>query len=247
MHERATAETGADMEHAGSGRTVTLASVPTLVIFDCDGVLVDSEVVAARVLARELTAIGVPLTADDCIARYTGISLGTVLSRVQEEWRRTPPADFMERVRAADAEAFRAQLRPVAGVREMVQALAAPKCVASSGRAAKMRLTLSLTGLLPFFEPHLFSAEMVARGKPAPDLFLYAAERMSFPPARCVVVEDSQAGVRAAVAAGMRAFGFAGGGHCAPGHEELLRAAGAALVFTRMAELPRLLESMARA
>ncbi|MGE5442540.1 MAG: HAD family hydrolase [Bacteroidota bacterium] len=226
---------------------MTLASIPTLVIFDCDGVLVDSEVVAARVLARELTAIGIPLTANDCIARYTGISMGSVLSLLEEEWGRAPPADFVERIRVADAEAFRAELRPVAGVREAVRALAHPKCVASSGRLAKMRLTLSLTGLLPFFEPHLFSTEMVARGKPAPDLFLYAAEQMSFAPARCVVVEDSQAGVRAAVAAGMQAFGFAGGSHCAPGHEGLLRSAGAALVFTRMAELPGLLESVVRA
>ena len=226
---------------------MTLAPTATLVIFDCDGVLVDSEVVAARVLARELTAIGVPLTADDCIARYTGISMGSVLSRVEEEWGRPPPADFMERVRAADTEAFRAELRPVAGARKVVQELAQPKCVASSGRLAKMRLTLSLTGLLPFLEPCLFSAEMVARGKPAPDLFLYAADRMNFAPARCVVVEDSREGVRAAVAAGMRVLGFAGGSHCAPGHGALLRAAGASFVFTRMAELPRLLESAALA
>jgi HAD superfamily hydrolase (TIGR01509 family) len=225
---------------------MTLAPTATLVIFDCDGVLIDSEVVAARVLARELTAVGFPLTADDCLARYTGMSMGSVLSRVEEEWGRAPPADFMERVRAADAEAFRAELRPVAGARKVVRELARPKCVASSGRLAKMRLTLSLTGLLPFLEPHLFSAEMVARGKPAPDLFLYAADRMNFAPARCVVVEDSREGVRAAVAAGMRVLGFAGGSHCTPGHDALLRAAGASFVFTRMAELPRLLESAVR-
>ena len=225
---------------------MTLGPTATLVIFDCDGVLVDSEVVAARVLARELTAIGFPLTADDCAGRYTGISMGSVLSRVEEEWGRPPPADFTERVRAADAEAFRAELRPVAGARKVVRALVQPKCVASSGRLEKMRLTLSLTGLLPFFEPHLFSAEMVARGKPAPDLFLYAADRMNFAPARCVVVEDSREGVRAAVAAGMRVLGFAGGSHCTPSHDALLRAAGASFVFTRMAELPRLLESAVR-
>lgn len=226
---------------------MTPALNSTLVIFDCDGVLVDSEIVAARVLARELTAIGFPLTADDCASRYTGISMGSVLSRVEAEWGRSPPVDFVERVSAADAEAFRTELRPVAGARKVVRELAQPKCVASSGRLAKMRLTLSLTGLLPFLEPHLFSAEMVARGKPAPDLLLYAAERMNFSPARCIVVEDSQAGVRAAVAAGMRVIGFAGGSHCAPGHDALLRAAGAPLVFTKMAELPRLLESVARA
>jgi HAD superfamily hydrolase (TIGR01509 family) len=226
---------------------MTLAPDSTLVIFDCDGVLVDSEVVAARVLARQLTAIGFPLTAEDCLARYTGISMNSVVERIEEEWGRPVPEGFLERVRAADAEAFRAELRPVAGVREVVRALAQPKCVASSGRLAKMRLTLSLTGLLPFFAPHLFSAEMVARGKPAPDLFLYAADRMNSAPARCLVVEDSREGVRAAVAAGMRVLGFAGGSHCAPGHDAVLRAAGASLVFVRMAELPRLLESAALA
>ena len=226
---------------------MTLAPATTLVIFDCDGVLVDSEVVAARVLARELSAIGFPLTADDCLARYTGISMASVVERIQEEWGWPVPDGFLERVRAADAEAFRAELRPVAGVREVVRALAQPKCVASSGRLAKMRLTLSLTGLLPFFAPNLFSAEMVGRGKPAPDLFLFAAERMNSAPARCVVVEDSREGVRAAVAAGMRVLGFAGGSHCAPGHDALLGAAGSSLVFTRMAELPRLLESTALA
>jgi HAD superfamily hydrolase (TIGR01509 family) len=231
-----------DRGHVQIRRTDDVAPAATLVIFDCDGVLVDSEVVAARVLARELTAIGLPLTVDDCRARYTGISMGSVVDRIEEEWGRALPADFVERVRAADAEAFRAELRPVAGVREVVEALAQPKCVASSGRLAKMRLTLSLTGLLPFFEPYLFSAEMVARGKPAPDLFLFAAERMSFAPARCVVIEDSQAGVSAAVAAGMQVLGFAGASHCAPGYDALLRVAGAPLVFTRMAELPRLLE-----
>jgi beta-phosphoglucomutase-like phosphatase (HAD superfamily) len=104
-----------------------------------------------------------------------------------------------------------------------------------------MRLTLSLTGLLPFFEPHLFSAEMVARGKPAPDLFLYAAERMGARPAGCLVIEDSEAGVRAGVAAGMQVFGFVGGSHCAPGHDLLLRRAGAALAFGKMTALPGLI------
>jgi beta-phosphoglucomutase-like phosphatase (HAD superfamily) len=107
-----------------------------------------------------------------------------------------------------------------------------------------MRFTLGLTGLLPLFEPHLFSAQMVARGKPAPDLFLFAAERMGVEAEACVVVEDATAGVRAAVAAGMVAFGFTGGGHSRPGHAEALLAAGAAKAFSDLRELPRLLEAM---
>lgn len=225
---------------------MALARAGSLLIFDCDGVLVDSEVVAARVLARELAAIGFPLTAEECIARYTGISMRSVIERVEVEWGRRLPLDFMERVRARDADAFRAELRPVPGVREVLPILAHQKCVASSGSLAKMRLTLSLTGLMPFLGPrHLFSAEMVAHGKPAPDLFLLASERMGIAPERSIVIEDSCAGVHAAIAAGMRVLGFVGGSHCAPGHDAMLRGAGALRVFSEMAELPALVEGEA--
>jgi len=215
---------------------------PGLVIFDCDGVLVDSEVISARVLAGQLGALGIPLTAEECIARYTGISMPSVLERIEAEWGPgVLPPDFVDRVRAADADAFRCELRPVAGGREAVEALAVRKCVASSGRLAKIRLTLGLTGLLPLFEPHLFSAEMVARGKPWPDLFLHAADQIGVPAAHCVVIEDSEAGVRAGRAAGMRVLGFTGGAHCSAGHADVLRAAGADRVFTDMVDLPALL------
>jgi HAD superfamily hydrolase (TIGR01509 family) len=123
----------------------------------------------------------------------------------------------------------------------MLRGLRLPKCVASSGAPQKMRVTLGVTGLLPFFEPNLFSAEMVARGKPAPDLFLLAAQRMGAAPEACAVVEDSVAGIQAARAAGMQALGFAGGGHAGPGYAEGLRTAGAHLVFDSMADLPAIL------
>lgn len=224
---------------------MTASTGNELIIFDCDGVLVDSEIVAARVLARELTAIGFRLSAADCIDRYTGISMASVVERVEAEWGQPLPLDFLERVRERDAAAFRAELRPVEGAREVLEILGHQRCVASSGRLEKMRLTLGLTGLLPLVEPHLFSAEMVARGKPAPDLFLHAAAAMGSEPAHCVVIEDSQAGVQAGVAAGMRVLGFAGGSHCRPGGHAALLAAGARQVFTRMAELPRLLDGSA--
>jgi len=216
-------------------------ATPDLVIFDCDGVLVDSEIVAARVMAEELTALGFEMTPEGCIARYTGISMPAVIARIEEERGRPLPAGFAEHLRDRDAEAFRTELRSIEGVAEMLAALSLPRCVASSGRLAKMRLTLSLTGLLPLLEPHLFSAEQVARGKPAPDLFLFAAARMGFAPDTCVVVEDSLPGVAAAVAAGMTALGFVGGGHCGPEHAAALREAGAARVFSRMADLRGLL------
>jgi HAD superfamily hydrolase (TIGR01509 family) len=217
------------------------AAIPKLVIFDCDGVLVDSEPIAARVLAELLGELGEPTTAEDCLRCFTGFSIAAVIRSIEARRKRPLPANFRERLRARDAAAFRAGLTAIDGVGEVVRKLPLAKCVASSGSLEKMRLTLSITGLLGCFEPHLFSAEMVARGKPAPDLFLLAAERMGVLPDACTVVEDSTAGIAAGRAAGMRVLGFAGGGHAGPRYGEMLRTAGANVVFRRMAELPRLL------
>mgnify|MGYP000849675551 FL=1 len=214
---------------------------PLLVIFDCDGVLVDSEPIASRVLAEVLTESGFPLTPAQAIERYTGISLPAVLARIESEWGRNLPKGFVAHLGERDRAAFRAELQAVAGVAEMLGELSMLRCVASSGTLGKIRGSLDITGLLPYFQPHLFSAEMVVRGKPAPDLFLLAADRMGSPPERCVVVEDSVAGVQAGCAAGMRVLGFCGGGHANPGSAASLRAAGAATVFDRMADLPALL------
>jgi HAD superfamily hydrolase (TIGR01509 family) len=212
-----------------------------LVIFDCDGVLVDSEPIACRVMARELTALGYPLSPDDCQERFTGVSMKTVMARVEADWGHALPAGFEDHLREKDFEAFRAELRPVPGVEEMLARLDIPRCVASSGAPEKIRFTLTVTGLIGAFEPHLFSARMVAHGKPAPDLFLHAAERMATPPEACVVVEDAVAGIEAARAAGMRVLGFAGAGHAGPGYAAMLAAAGADTVFTQMPDLPALL------
>jgi HAD superfamily hydrolase (TIGR01509 family) len=212
-----------------------------LVIFDCDGVLVDSEPIACRVMARELTALGYPLSPDDCRERFTGVSMKTVMAMIEADWGQPLPAGFENHLRERDFEAFRAELQPVPGVADMLAHLDIPRCVASSGTPEKIRFTLTVTGLIGAFAPHLFSARMVAHGKPAPDLFLHAAERMATPPGSCVVVEDSVAGIEAARAAGMRVLGFAGAGHAGPGYAERLAAAGADTVFTRMPDLPTLL------
>jgi HAD superfamily hydrolase (TIGR01509 family) len=212
-----------------------------LVIFDCDGVLVDSEVIASRLLAEALTREGYPVTAAECRRRFTGVSIRSVVEAVGGESGRPLPSGFEERLRARDLEVFTRQLKPVPGVAEAVSRLPHAKCVASSGAPEKIRHSLAVTGLLPLFAPHLFSAHMVGRGKPAPDLFLLAAERMAAPPGRCLVIEDSAAGIEAALAAGMGVVGFAGGGHCAPGYAEILRRAGAGVVLSRMADLPALL------
>jgi len=218
---------------------------PDLIVFDCDGVLVDSELLASRLLAEALAAEGCPLTAAECRARFTGISIRSVIETIEAERGRPLPADFEERVRANDLAVFARELRAVPGVAEALARIPTPKCVASSGAPEKIRHSLTVTGLIGFFEPHLFSAHMVARGKPAPDLFLHAARRMGVAPARCVVVEDSAAGIRAARAAGMPVLGFAGGGHAGDGYAAMLRAAGAAGVFDDMAALPALLQGPA--
>ena len=167
-----------------------------------------------------------------------------MLAKIEAEWGRPLPADFAATLRQRDVAAFRAELLPMQGVAETLEALerrGVLKCVASSGSPAKLKVTLGVSGLARYFEPHIFSAAMVERGKPAPDLFLLAATRMNVRPQNCVVIEDSVAGVRAARAAGMRAFGFIGGGHASPRLGAILREAGAAALFAEMTDLPGLL------
>ena len=213
----------------------------SLVIFDCDGVLVDSEPIASRILAGVLSGLGYAVTAEECVARFTGISVAALVERVEQDWGRPLPADFAESLAAEDAAAFESELEAIPGVERALGRIALPRCVGSSSSPARIRNSLRVTGLLGYFEPHIFSAHMVARGKPAPDLFLFAAESMGVPAADCTVIEDSAAGIEAALAAGMTVLAFAGAGHAGPGYADMLRRAGAHAVFDDMAELPALL------
>ncbi len=212
-----------------------------LIIWDCDGVLVDSEPIAARVLAEFLTELGAPHSPQDCFDRYTGISMATVRDRVRDLCGLDLPEDFEAQIRTRDDAAFRRDLKAIDGVREVIAALPMAHCVASSGSPAKITRSLEVTGLADLFGSRLFSAAQVARGKPAPDLFWLAAETLGVAPRNCVVVEDSLSGVRAGMAAGMRTFGFVGGGHCGPGYADRLAETGVPRVFSRMADLPILL------
>ena len=209
---------------------------PQLVIFDCDGVLVDSEAISNRVLARMLTDEGLPTTLAQSRRAYQGLLLGDIVARAQEALGHALPDDWAEVYERARDGAFSEDLRPVAHAAEAVQSVRAAGlavCVASQGRLAKTRLSLGLTGLAPLFdEGALFSAESVPRGKPHPDLFLHAASTMGVDPARCVVVEDTPSGATAGTAAGMRVLGYA-----ADSDEAALRAAGAEILWS-MAEVP---------
>ncbi|MFI1365780.1 HAD family hydrolase [Streptomyces griseochromogenes] len=182
-----------------------------LVIFDCDGVLVDSERIAARVQVSLGAELGWPLTEEEVVERFIGRSHAAIREQVRERLGEETAAIWAERFEQLHREAVDADLAPVDGLPEALDAIALPTCVASSGSRDKMRHTLGRTGLYDRFAGRMFSASEVARGKPAPDLFLHAARRMGVAPAACVVVEDSRPGVLAARAAGMRALGYAGG------------------------------------
>lgn len=216
---------------------MTERTTPDGVIFDCDGVLVDSEPIANALLVEILGEHGMTLTVEDSMRLFLGRSWASILGIIEEHFGRPAPDAVSDDFRTRLREQLDRDLTPVAGVPEALAALGGlPRCVASSGEPEKIRHSLTVTGLLGHFDDaHLFSATMVEHGKPAPDLFLHAARTMGFDPARAVVVEDSLPGVQAGVAAGMRVLGYAPDGTAAA-----LRAAGAE-VLTDMRDLPRVL------
>ena len=211
----------------------------TLIIFDCDGVLIDSEVIACAADAEELTNAGFPFTTSEIVHRFSGVPSAEMFAIIEREFGRDLPVDLLARIEARVLAAYRSKLKPIPGVVETLQTLGMRFCVASSSMPSKLNLGLIETGLLDFFYPHIFSSALVARGKPAPDLFLHAAQTMGTRPENCIVVEDSIAGVAAAKSAGMPAIGFVGGGHSYPDHHDNLLSAGARTVCLRFEEIPR--------
>ena len=207
-----------------------------LVIFDCDGVVVDSERIVHEVFGRFIRSLGADLDSARMNELFLGRRLADCLAIVEGITGRVAPPDALDRYKIERDRVLREQVQPVEGVREVLEALTVPYCIASSGDHAKMRATLGATGLLPLFEGRLTSGTEVEHGKPAPDVFLLAAERMGAAPARTAVIEDSVNGVLAGCAAGMTVFGFAG-----LVSADDLTAAGAAHTFTHMRELPALL------
>ncbi len=209
---------------------------PQLVIFDCDGILVDSERLSHIVLQQMLAELGVELSLTATLDYFMGTSTQKCLHVLEELLGRAAPANFLKTFDTRTFEAFRTGLLPVNGIHDVITSLPSPYCVASNGSKEKVRFTLKHTGLLPHFEGRLFSAEDVENPKPAPDLFLHAARSMSIPADGCVVVEDSPTGVAAARAAGMKVFGYA-----AMTPSARLQEAGADVIFHSMTELPSLL------
>ncbi|MBI3374320.1 MAG: HAD family hydrolase [Betaproteobacteria bacterium] len=213
-----------------------------LVIFDCDGVLIDSEPIANRVFAEQLARAGLSMSVEDIMQRFVGRTRNGCLALATELLGRALPKSFPGEWDAALFEALRQDVRPIDGVPELIQQLEVPFCVASNSTRERMRISLQASGLLAFFAGRMFSSADVLNPKPAPDLFLNAAGSMGAAPGRCAVIEDTLTGVLAGVAAGMSVFGYVGGAHS---NADALQAAGAR-IFDDMKALPMLLSRRAQ-
>jgi HAD superfamily hydrolase (TIGR01509 family) len=207
-----------------------------LIIFDCDGVLVDSELLSCQCLSESLAAYGIKLGLAEAVELFLGRNTAAVLQHYAGQGRQIPngfPTDLKSRVR----QTFQAELQPIPGVASLLDKLHMPFCLASSSDLDRVSLSLARTGLTSYFGDRLYTSQMVARGKPAPDLFLYAAGKMQAAPGRALVIEDSVSGITAAKAAGMKVWGFFGGSHYGSRDgRAILLAAGADRVFGRMAD-----------
>ncbi len=205
-----------------------------LVIFDCDGVLINSEELASEVCVEAVAELGLHLTPQQYADRYAGNPVAEIWKRVAEDIGRVLPDGFRERVDLSVRKRFETELTQIEGVAEVLQSLSHPRCVASSTQLPLLKSNLARVGLIDFFDPHVFSGSQVKRGKPAPDVFLYAASQMGADPAHCLVIEDSLTGVTAARRAGMNVVGFTGGGHISHDLDTRLMAAGATTTFKDM-------------
>ena len=213
-----------------------------LLIFDCDGVLVDSEILEHSVDAEMLAVHGYHRTTEELLGRFVGISRKDMYATVFGELGRPVPGDLLDMRERTVWTRCASDLRVVAGVETALGVLSAlPKCVASSSTPDKLRMKLEITGLAPWFAPNIFSTALVRRGKPAPDIYLYAAKTVGVPPERCTVIEDSPHGIAGARAAGMRAIGFAGGAHTTASLRAQLVNDGADAVAGSMDELASML------
>jgi HAD superfamily hydrolase (TIGR01509 family) len=209
---------------------------PDLIIFDCDGVLVDSELLSCRCLSEVLSEFGFELSPERALELFLGRSTAAIEQHYRELGQSVPDT-FLPQLKSRVLTTFEASLQPIPDIGAVISDLRGPFCVASSSDIDRVSLSLRVTGLAPRFDGRLYTAQMVRHGKPAPDLFLYAAEKMQAAPARTLVIEDSVSGVQAAKAAGMTVWGFVGGSHYkARDGRAILSAAGADRVFARMTD-----------
>ncbi len=199
---------------------------PELIIFDCDGVLVNSEPISSRLIAQQLTDLGLPISAAAFESRFAGTALAEIIAFYESKTGKKVPGDFEEVYRQRSWIAFEAELEPIKGIPELLENLTVATCVASNGPRNKIDFNLRVTKLDHYFEKNIFSAYDIQRWKPLPDLYLHASKRMGITPEKCIVVEDSTHGVEAALAAGIRVLGYPGGATSA----EALAKAGAEII-----------------
>jgi HAD superfamily hydrolase (TIGR01509 family) len=217
-------------------------AAPTLVVFDCDGVLVDSEPLSMRVLLEAIASRGVELDPAVGYDRFLGRSLASICQSLEQDFGLTLDATALAQIRQRLYATFEAELQPIPGIAATLERLETPFCVASSSQPERVELSLRTTGLWPHFRGKLFSVTMVARGKPAPDLFQHAAQSMGHAASATVVVEDSPVGLEAAKAAGMRSIAFVGGSHAkTQSHRAALEALNPDAIIDDMTQLPVLL------
>lgn len=217
-----------------------------LILFDCDGVLVDSEIIAAEVESTLLTEAGYPISAEEMGERYAGMTWRNILLEVEREASIPFSASLLDKSeRLLDARL--ATVPIIEGVKDALAKMTIQRCICSNSSSARLDMMLSFTGLKPYFAPHVYSAKDLGadRVKPKPDIYLHGAKQFNVSPSRCVVVEDSTHGVTAARAAGMRVIGFTGASHTYPSHADKLTDAGAETVISRMRDLPATIAAMA--
>jgi len=220
----------------------------SLLIFDCDGVLVESESLLVSTVLTFLAERGLPMARGDYVARFMGLSAGDWQQQMRRRWLSVvghePAADCFDALYQLTAEKMASELTEVAGARQAITTLSGDLCVASNSSAKGLRGKLAHTNLLELFDPHLYSSSLVSRAKPEPDLFLYAATQHRRPPATCIVIEDSATGVLAAKRAGMKVIGFTGASHCQQDHGQTLSAQGADCIVECFPDLAAAVQSL---
>lgn len=217
-----------------------------LILFDCDGVLVDSEIIAAEVESKLLRESGFDITAEDMCIRFAGMDWKSILLTIEQEADIPISAQLIDKSEKLLDAALARRVKMIDGVRYALAKLTEQRCICSNSSSARLDMMLTKLGLKPFFEGHIYSAKDLGpdRTKPRPDIYLHGAKQFGVEPARCLVVEDSVHGVHAARAAGMRVIGFTGGSHTYPTHADRLIDAGAETVIARMVELPQMVDAL---
>jgi HAD superfamily hydrolase (TIGR01509 family) len=217
-----------------------------LILFDCDGVLVDSEIIAAEVESKLLREAGVEITAEDMCIRFAGMDWKSILLTIEEESELPLSASLIDKSEKLLDAALARRLKIIDGVRYALSKITEQRCICSNSSSPRLELELNKVGLKPYFEGHIYSAIDLGPGrtKPKPDIYLHGAKQFNVEPSRCLVIEDSVHGVHAARAAGMRVIGFTGGSHTYPTHADRLTDAGAETVISRMVELPQMVDAL---